>query len=89
MKHLVKRQGHTEEFDELKLYASIFAVVASLRLPDEETETISHMVADEVKEAFKNKKEVTAHLVHTEAAKILKKYHPDAAYLYSTHKDLS
>jgi transcriptional regulator NrdR family protein len=89
MKHLVKRQGHTEEFDELKLYASIFATVTSLRLPDEEAESISHMVTHEVQDAIKNKKEVTAHVLHTEAAKILKKYHPDAAYIYSTHKDLS
>jgi transcriptional regulator NrdR family protein len=89
MKHLIKRQGHVEEFDELKLYASIFASVSSLRLSDEETESISHMVTHEVTEIIKNKKEVTAHQLHTEAAKSLRKYHPDAAYIYSTHKDVS
>jgi transcriptional regulator NrdR family protein len=89
MKHLVKRKGHTEEFDERKLYASLFAAVTSLRISDEEAETICHMVTHEVKDVIKDKKEVTAHLLHSEAAKILKKYQPDAAYLYSTHKDLS
>jgi transcriptional regulator NrdR family protein len=89
MKHIVKRKGHTEEFDERKLYASVFASLMSLRMSDEEAETISHMVTDEVKSVIKKKKEVTAHILHTEAVKSLKKYHPDASYLYSTHKDLS
>jgi transcriptional regulator NrdR family protein len=89
MKHIVKRKGHAEEFDERKLYASIFASVTSLRVTDETAETISHMVTDEVKHAIGDKKEVTAHLLHTEAAKFLKKYNPEAAYLYNTHKDLS
>lgn len=89
MTHIVKRKGHTEEFDERKVYASVYAALLSLRMSDEEAETISHMVTEDVKDAIKTKKEVTSHLLHTEATKSLKKYHPDASYLYSTHKDLS
>ena len=89
MTQIVKRKGHTEEFDERKLYASVFAACMTLRMTDEEGETISHMVTDDVKSVIKKKKEITAHLLHVEAANSLKKYHPDAAYLYSTHRDLS
>jgi transcriptional regulator NrdR family protein len=89
MKHIVKRKGHTEEFDERKLYASVYAACMTLRMSDEEAESISHMVTDEVKEIIKDKKELTSSALQDEATKILKKYHPDAAYLYETHKDLS
>lgn len=89
MVHIVKRKGHTEEFDERKLYASVYAALMSLRMTEEEAETISHMVTDDVKKVIAKKKELTAHSLHTEAVKCLKKYHPDAAYLYDTHRDLS
>lgn len=89
MKQIVKRKGHSEAFDERKLYGSIFAALMSLRMTDEEAEAISHMVVTDVTNVVKDKKEVTAHVLHQEAAKSLKKYHPDAAYLYNTHKDLS
>lgn len=89
MKHIVKRKGHTEDFDERKLYASVFASLVSLRMSDEEAETISHMVVDDVKKVVGKQTELNAHTLHNEAAKSLKKYHPDAAYLYDTHRDLS
>lgn len=89
MNHIVKRKGHNEAFDERKLYASIYAACLSLRMSDEEAESISHMVTDEVKNEIKDTKEVTSEKLHSEAAKSLKKYHPDAAYMYKTHKDLS
>ena len=89
MKQIVKRKGHTEDFDERKLYASVYAALMTLRMSDEEAESISHMVTDEVKVFTKDKKELTSSALQDEAAKILKKYHPDAAYLYQTHKDLS
>lgn len=89
MNHIVKRKGHKEAFDERKLYASVYAACITLRVSDEEAETIAQMVTDEVKTEIKDAKEVTSDKLHTEAAKSLKKFHPDAAYMYKTHKDLS
>jgi transcriptional regulator NrdR family protein len=89
MTQLVKRKGHTEEFDERKIYGSVFAALESLRMTDEEAEAITVMVLADIKEITKKKKELTAHFLHSEVVKSLKKYHPDAAYLYDTHKDLS
>lgn len=89
MKHIVKRKGHKEQFDDKKLYASIYAACMSLRMEDEEAETISQMVCDEVKSAIKNLEEVSSEKLQNEAAKSLGKYHPDAAYLYKTHMDIS
>ncbi len=89
MNHIVKRKGHSEEFDERKLYGSVYLALMSLRMSDEEAETISHMVTEEVKNELKNDKEITSDALQKTTTKSLKKYHPDAAYLYQTHKDLS
>lgn len=89
MKHIVKRKGHKEPFDEKKLYASIYAACMTLRVEDEEAETIAQMVCDEVISEIKNTQEVTAEKLQNAAAKSLKKYHPDTAYMYKTHLDVS
>ncbi len=89
MNHIVKRKGHTEIFDERKLYASVYASCMALRMADEEAETIAQMVTDEVLEEIKNNKEISSGDLQNAATKSLKKYHPDASYLYKTHKDLS
>lgn len=86
---IVKRKGHKEIYDERKVYASVFAACMTLRMADEEAETIAHMVTGDVEQEIKGKDEVTSTAIQTAAAKSLKKYHPDAAYMYSTHKDLS
>lgn len=89
MNHIVKRKGHKEPFDEKKLYASVYAACMSLRMEDEEAETIAQMVIDEVLAAIKNKAEVSSSTLQSEVVKSLKKYHPDAAYMYKTHLDVS
>ena len=89
MNHIVKRKGHTEPFDERKLYASVYASCMALRMSDEEAETIAQMVTDEVKGEIKDVKEVSSGNLQNAVTKSLKKYHPDASYLYKTHKDLS
>lgn len=89
MSHIVKRKGHTEPFDEKKLYASVYAACMTLRMEEEEAETIAQMVTDEVKNDIKKDKEVTSDKLQNAAAKYLKKYHPDAAYIYKTHLDVS
>jgi transcriptional regulator NrdR family protein len=89
MNHIVKRKGHKEAFDEKKLYASVYAACMTLRMENEEAETIAQMVTDEVKTEIKDEKEVTSDALQKAAAKCLTKYHPDAAYLYKTHRDVS
>lgn len=89
MNHIIKRKGHKEPFDERKLYASVYAACTTLRVSDEEAETISQMVTDEMKEEFKNTEEIASDRLQKSTAQSLQKYHPDAAYIYKSHKDLS
>lgn len=88
MDHIVKRKGHIEVYDERKIYASVFAACMTLRMSDEEAELIAGMVAHEATEEFRKDKEVSAHVIHRFVAKALKKYNPDVAYMYDTHRDI-
>lgn len=88
MNQIVKRNGHTEPFDERKVYASIYAVCLSLRVSDGTAELIAESVTDEVKEHLTDG-EISARQLHLFVVDRLKHYNPAAAYLYDTHKDIS
>lgn len=88
LQRIVKRQGHREYFDARKIYASVFSACMTLRMHDSEAELIADMVSHEVEALVKEKDEVTAHELHKMTAVIVKKYHPDAAYMYEHHKDI-
>ena len=87
--HIVKRKGHKEPFDARKIYASVFAACMVLRMGDEESELIAHMVSDEVEKELKDVKEIDAHSIHKQVTKSLRKYNADAAFIYDTHKDIN
>ena len=87
MKHIVKRAGHTEEFDERKLYASIYAACIAVRVPVGETELVAAKVTEEVIEDLGDKYEVTAKDIYHKASLHLSGYNPDAGYIYEhSHK---
>jgi transcriptional regulator NrdR family protein len=85
---IVKRSGKrkSEQFAREKLFASIVATCISVNTPDGQSEAVSHAVCDAVTEWLKNKPEVTSHDIRNTATKHLRKYHPEAAYLYEQHK---
>lgn len=89
MKHIVKRAKHTEEYDERKLYASVYASCIAVRVPQQEAELVAKQVCQDVGNWLEDKHEVTASDIHREAAKNLKAYNPDAGYIYETHREIS
>lgn len=86
MNHIVKRHGHTESFDERKLYASIFSACQAVREPEGSAELIADKVANDVKQWLTKKHEVTSNDIRVVAARHLQSYHPDAAYIYKHHR---
>ena len=86
MKHIVKRAGHTEIYDEKKLYASIFSACQSVREPMGSSELLADTVCKDVASWIEKKHEVTSNDIRHTAAKHLKAYHPDAAYMYLHHR---
>ncbi len=87
-KHIVKRGGHTEPFDEKKLYASIYAACLSVRTPVGEAELVADRVVKDVKGWLSKKHEVTSHDLRLQASRHLNVYDADAAYMYRHHRSL-
>ena len=89
MSHVVKRKGHKEEYDSRKVYASVYAACLNVHMHQGEAELVADKVANEINDWVKTKGEVTAHEIFLSTTQVLKKYHPDASFMYETHRDVS
>ncbi len=76
---------NSEPFERKKLHKSIVAVCLSVRTPRGQAETTAHSVCDEVVAWLQNKDEVTSQDIRIITAKRLKRFQPEAAYLYEQH----
>ncbi len=86
MKHIVKRAGHTEAYDERKLYASVYASALSVREPVGSAELIAGEVVKLVEEWVGARSEVTSNDIRHQAAHHLKAINPDVAFQYLHHR---
>jgi len=84
---IIKRGGHrhTEGFVRAKLHDSIVAACLSVRTPEGQAETTANAVCENVINWLRQRPEVTSHDIRQVAARYLKSYHPEAAYLYEQH----
>ncbi len=89
MKHIVKRKGHEEHFDERKVYASTFAACLNVHMKKTEAEKCADTVTGEIKKWIKKRDEVTSSDIFMEIIKALKKVNEDAAFMYETHRDIN
>lgn len=89
MSHVVKRRGHRQEFDERKVYASVYAACLNTHMPKEESEHIAQDVSSEIKKWIKDKPEVNSSQIFTEVGKELARFSKEASFMYHTHRDLS
>lgn len=88
-KHIVKRHGHTEIFDERKLYASVYNALIASRVSDQEAELVAEKVTKHVVEWMGKKHEVTSGDITRIAAKRFEQFNPQAAFLYKHHRSIS
>ena len=87
-RHVVKRHGHTESFDERKIYASVYESCHAAQLSTKQAEKIAASVTDTIKKWAEKKDHVNSHEIHKEVVKVLHKHHADVAFLYETHRML-
>jgi len=87
MKHIVKRAGHSEEYDPKKLYASVYCASLSVREPVGSAELIAQKVVDELGSWITNKHQVTSDDIRRMAAKHLVGINPDAGQIYKNHRE--
>lgn len=86
MQHIVKRKGHTEPYDEKKVYASVFAACQSVREPAGSAELIAEKVMRDVNDWISQKHEVTSNDIRRQASKHLNAYNPDAGHMLLHHR---
>jgi len=79
------RHQHTERFVRKKLHDSIVAACLSVRAPEGQAEATANAVCESVISWLSSRPEVTSHDIRIAAARYLKSYHPEAAYLYEQH----
>lgn len=89
MIQVVKRKGHKEEFEERKLYASVYAACSIANMNEKGCEAVASHVSRKVKGELKNKKIVSSSTIAGLVKKHLKKKNKDAAFIYETHRDIS
>ena len=86
--HVVKNSHHRhpEPFDREKLHKSIIAACLSSGAPSGHAESIARRVVDEVLEWLESRPEVTSNDLRRVASQYLRRYHPDASFLYEHHR---
>lgn len=89
MTHIVKRKGHKQEYDERKVYASIYAACLSAHSEKEEAEATASLVTREVNKWIVDKESVTSDELFKQTGEELMHLNKDAAFMYKTHRDLS
>ncbi len=89
MTHIVKRRGHKEQFDERKVYASVYAACLASHTSQEEAEATANLVSREVKRWLDKRQDITSDQIFKKAGEELKHLNKDAAFMYKTHRDIS
>ena len=86
MKHVIKRTGKSEVFDERKLYASIYATCLSVHELPKTAELTAQKVNNQVIAWLAKKTEVTSYDIRQAAGKFLTDINHHAGYLYLHHR---
>lgn len=86
---IVKRAGHSEEFDERKVYASCYASCLNAHIEKHKAEKICEKVAAALRKWTIKKKKVSSKQIFKQVVSTLKTHNKDAAFMYETHRDVS
>ena len=87
--HIVKRRGHTESFDSKKVYAASYSACRNAHLSEMLSENIADAVEKRLVSWVEDKTEISSDDIFQEIIAVLKELHPDAAFLFETHRDIS
>ena len=86
---IVKRKGHQEEFDEKKVYASVYAASRVGSLTEKEAEKLADKITKQVKKWVDKKKLLDSKQIFNLVVNLLNKENKEIAFLYETHRDIS
>lgn len=87
-RHVVKRRGHKEKFDERKVYASVYEACHAAGLSTKQAEKMGEKTAAHIKKWMEKKEAVDAHEIHRETTRIVSTMNKDAGFMYGLHRDV-
>ena len=87
--HVVKRRGHKEKFNKLKVYASVYSASLNCHHSEIDSEKIASHIANKIAKWVVHKKLVKSSDIRNEVIKHLKGKDKDIALMYKHHLDLS
>ena len=87
--NIVKRRGHTEIYDERKVYGSCYFACRNAHLGEQEAEQICNKICAAITKFVNKKKIISSDTIFRLLIEELKKHNEDAAFLYETHRDIS
>ncbi len=87
-KHVVKRKGHEEEFDDRKIYGSVYNASLNAHYNEETAESMAEDVVAELNEWIEGREEVTSGEIRKKVKKVLEDMDEDVALLYDTFMEL-
>lgn len=89
-KHLiVKRHGHMEEFDEKKIYGSVYAATLNAHHSEHKAEELAEKISKKLKKKFSKKDHIDSENIRDEIIKELENDDHEIAYLYRHHLDIN
>ena len=86
---IVKRGWHIEPYDDRKVYGSCVFACRMAHLSAKEAERIAEKVTTVITSLVLKKKFISSDDIYHFIIEELKKYDPDASFLYETHRDIS
>ena len=87
-KFIVKRKGHNEEFDEKKLYGSVYSATLNCHHTEERAEEVAENVLNNIKVWLKDHPSITSHILKLRAIRELKHIDRDIAMMYEVYMDI-
>ena len=78
-----------QEFDDRKIYGSVYAACLASYTDEEMAEATANLVTKEVKQWMGDKNQVTSHEIFNKVTDELEHLNKDAAFMYKTHRDVS
>lgn len=86
---IVKRKGHSEEYDQKKVYASVYSAFMTNGFSEREAEKKADEITKQVTKWVDKKKSIDSGEIFRVVANLMKKEDKEAAFLYETHRDVS
>jgi len=86
MKHIVKRKGHSEAYDDRKVFSSVNAAALNCHYSSRESQKLADQIQKKIAAWIKNKPKIDSKQIREEIIKNLEDRH--VALMYKHHEDL-